>query len=218
MSNICIIMKKFWLKLKLVPSIIKDKFNIVINYFDEFPEKTNKCSNLSNTDINVRRLKKGIKDKNINTIALLGNFSSGKSSIVSSALPDKNTLYVYPEEKFYEYEDNHEPNTIFLQSLIKNDVSTISPDKDTYKRYIRTKKLIKLYIISFIICLLLSFIICLLFIFFGDTIKSFLADKFDVNTKNYFFILIPSLFCIVTWIIGTFYICNCSVTIQFKGV
>lgn len=218
MSNICIIMKKFWLKLKLVPSIIKDKFNIVINYFDEFPEKTNKCSNLSNTDINVRRLKKGIKDKNINTIALLGNFSSGKSSIVSSALPDKNTLYVYPEEKFYECEDNHEPNTIFLQSLIKNDVSTISPDKDTYKRYNRTKKLIKLYIISFIICLLLSFIICLLFIFFGDTIKSFLADKFDVNTKNYFFILIPSLFCIVTWIIGTFYICNCSVTIQFKGV
>ena len=134
MSNICIIMKKFWLKLKLVPSIIKDKFNIVINYFDEFPEKTNKCSNLSNTDINVRRLKKGIKDKNINTIALLGNFSSGKSSIVSSALPDKNTLYVYPEEKFYEYEDNHEPNTIFLQSLIKNDVSTISPDKDILER------------------------------------------------------------------------------------
>lgn len=92
------ILKKIIIDFNLLSSKVKDRFNKIKIYFDEFPEKINSRSDLSSTNISVRRLKKGIKSKNINTIALLGNFSSGKSSIVCSSL-NKKKLCLFTHQK-----------------------------------------------------------------------------------------------------------------------
>ena len=96
------VLKKLFLNIKLIPAKIKDICAKIKIFFSEFPERTNSRSDLTSTNIFVRMLKAAIHDKNVQTISLLGDFSSGKSSILFSSLKKKRTLYVYPTDDFYE--------------------------------------------------------------------------------------------------------------------
>ena len=211
-------LKKIIHSIKLIPAKIKDFFVKIKIFFDEFPEKTNSRSDLSTTNINVRKLKKGIKDKNINTIALLGNFSSGKSSIVFSSLKKSRTIFVYPNEKFYEPKKSNESKNIILQCLIKSDVSSISPKQETYRKYIKRKKIIKLYLIAFFICLFCSITITFFLYIYSNKLKYFISNVFEINIKNYWYIIFPFFIYILICILGTIHICNYCISLKMNGL
>lgn len=204
--------KKKIIHLKLWLARLKDNFTKIRIIFDEFPEKINSRSDLSSTNISVRRLKKGIKSKNINTIALLGNFSSGKSSIVSSSLNKKRAIFIYP------LGENNSFKETLLNCLIKNDISSISPHQDTYRKYIRTKKLIKLFTISFLICVLLLCLFIGILYKFSNELKVFMYEKLDINFKAYWLFIFPFIVYIVVCIIGTISICNYYVSLKINGL
>ncbi len=209
-------LKQFILWIKLIPAKIYDRFVKVKNYFDEFPEKTNSRSDLSSTNVNVRMLKNGLRNKNIKTIALLGNFSSGKSSIIFSALKNKRTLYIYPDEDFYK--NKAEQSKTVLDCLIKNDILSISPQQETYRKYIKIKKLIKLYVVSFIVCLLISLIFVFLLRIFNNEFKEFMKKYLEIEIKNYWYIISPFFAFILIAIIGTIHICNYCISLKMNGL
>lgn len=210
--------------IKLIPAKIKDFFTRIYRFFDEFPEKTNSYSNLSSTNVNVRKLKSGIRDKNINTIALLGDFSSGKSSIVFSSLPKKYTLLIYPnndkneDKNEGEKGDKKDFKKALFKGLIKNDISSISPDQATYRKYIKRTKLVKLYLITFLLCGLISGLLFFLLAYFSGAIKDFLINNFGVELNTLWIIFLPILIGFIICIFGTINICNYCISLKIKGV
>lgn len=209
-------LKQLLLWIRLIPAYIYDFFIKIKYYFEEFPEKTNSRSDLSSTNVNVRRLKSGCRDKNVQTIALLGDFGSGKSSIVFSSVNKKRTLYIYPNQDFYP--NNYELKKLFLNCLTKNDVLSISSQQDTYCKYIKTKKIIKLYFVSFFSCFMVLTFLAFLFKKYNDMIKEFMINVFEIDIKNYWYFIIPIVIFFFICIIGTIFICNYSITFKLRGI
>lgn len=217
-----IVVKKIFFNIKLIPARIKDICIKIKTFFNEFPERTNSRSDLTSTNIFVRMLKTAIHDKNVQTIALLGDFSSGKSSILFSSLKKKRTLYVYPTNDFYEKTDIDTKKKIFLRSLVKSDIASISKNQDTYRHYIRGKKLIKLYTIAIVIWIILTIPLTYLFIKFSDIIKNFMSNNLHIEINDNLFTFIPTIICggilVLVLIFYTLYICNYHIILKLNNV
>lgn len=206
--------KKSFPKISLIPATIKDKFNEKKKKFEEFPEKTNSLSNLSSTNVYVRQLKRGIRDKSVNTIALLGEFSSGKSSIIQSSLNSKKTLYIFPNKDCY---SDGSKKQLFLDSLTKSDISTIGPNSKIYGKYIKNRKLIKLWSIVIFVSIFISL---LLFAFMqgnADKFKEIMSNFLGLKIELYWYCLSPILLGIFICILRTLYICNYSISFETKN-